>query len=46
LAQRRPGDTLRFRPCTLVQALKRLAAREREMNLLLQRIARRLHQTD
>ncbi|TAL85443.1 MAG: biotin-dependent carboxyltransferase [Rhodanobacter sp.] len=42
LAQRRPGDTVCFRESTLEQASARLAARQRRLNLLLERIAQRL----
>ena len=42
LAQRRPGDTLRFSPCTIDQALARLAEREATLARLLRHIARRL----
>ena len=44
LAQRRPGDTVCFRPCSLEQALTRLAQREQRLTRLLQRIAQRLPQ--
>ncbi len=46
LAQRRPGDTVCFRPCSLDQALTRLAGREQRLARLLRRIAQRLPQTD
>ncbi len=45
LAQRRPGDTVCFRPCSLEQALTRLAEREQRLTRLLQRIAQRLQLT-
>jgi len=44
LAQRRPGDTVCFRPCTLEQALTRLAEREQRLTRLLHRIALRMLQ--
>lgn len=46
LAQRRPGDTVCFRSCSLDQALTRLAEREQRLTRLLKRIAQRLPQTD
>ncbi len=46
LAQRRPGDTVCFRPSSLEQALTRLAEREQRLTRLLQRIAQRLPQKD
>ncbi|MFA6229425.1 MAG: biotin-dependent carboxyltransferase family protein [Rhodanobacter sp.] len=46
LAQRRPGDTVCFRTCSLEQALTRLTEREQRLTRLLQRIAQRLQQTD
>ncbi|MDE2247542.1 MAG: biotin-dependent carboxyltransferase family protein [Xanthomonadaceae bacterium] len=46
LAQRRPGDIVCFRPCSLDQALTRLAGREQRLARLLRRIAQRLPQTD
>lgn len=46
LAQRRPGDTVCFRPCSLEQALTRLAEREQRLTRLLERIVQRLQQTD
>jgi len=44
LAQRRPGDTVCFRPSTLAEAITRLAARERRLAKLIQSIAQRLQQ--
>jgi biotin-dependent carboxylase-like uncharacterized protein len=45
LAQRRPGDTVCFRPITLAQARLQLAAREQQLTRLLRRIAQRLEAT-
>ena len=42
LAQRRPGDTVCFRACTLEQAQQRLAAQRQRLGRLLAAIARRL----
>ena len=42
LAQRRPGDTIRFRETTLEEAIQRLALRRQQLNRLLERIERRL----
>jgi biotin-dependent carboxylase-like uncharacterized protein len=42
LAQRRPGDTIRFRETTLEEATQRLARRRQQLQRLLERIARRL----
>lgn len=42
LAQRRPGDTLRFVHCTLENALTRLIECERQLEQLTRQIARRL----
>lgn len=42
LAQRRPGESLRFEPATLTEAEARLAARERALGALLDSIRERL----
>jgi antagonist of KipI len=42
LAQRRPGDTLRFRETTLEEATQRLARRRQQLQRLLEHIERRL----
>jgi biotin-dependent carboxylase-like uncharacterized protein len=46
LAQRRPGDNVFFRECTLANALSRLAERERALGRLLDQIAQRLQQPE
>lgn len=46
LAQRRPGDNVCFRSCTLESALARLAERERVLERLLGQIAQRLQQPE
>ena len=46
MGQRRPGDTVCFRSCSLEQALTRLAEREQRLTRLLQRIAQRLQLTN
>ena len=45
LGQRRPGDTVCFRPTTLAQAMTRLADRERRLGHLIQTITQRLRQS-
>jgi len=42
LAQRRPGDAVCFRECTLEEASQRLARRQQRLQRLLERIERRL----
>ncbi|WP_243042061.1 biotin-dependent carboxyltransferase family protein [Dyella sedimenti] len=42
LAQRRPGDAVCFRECTLAEAVERLARRQQRLQRLLHHIARRL----
>lgn len=42
LAQRRPGDTVCFRPTTMVAAMTRLAQREERLQRLIQSITQRL----
>lgn len=42
LAQRRPGDTLRFVRCTLQEAIERLREEERQLEQLMRHVARRL----
>lgn len=44
LAQRRPGDTLRFRPCTLEEAQQALHKRDRQLLKMATAIAIRLKQ--
>lgn len=44
LAQRRPGDTVSFRPITLDEALARLARHRQQLAQLLDNITRRLEQ--
>lgn len=46
LAQRRPGDTVSFRECTLERSLSRLAERELALGRLLQQAAHRLQQPE
>jgi antagonist of KipI len=44
LAQRRPGDALRFTPCTLEEARQALRERERQLREMEAIIANRLKQ--